>query len=52
LKGFQPANQSLDVRGGCARDHRAPAYRIHAIRTRSAPSFAKTFRNKSPDLVE
>jgi hypothetical protein len=49
LKRFEPANQALDARGRRAIDHRAPAYRIQAIGTRSSPYFTKTFRNKSPD---
>lgn len=51
LKRFEPANQALNARGRRAIDHRAPAYRIHATGTRSS-LFAKTFRNKSPDLTE
>ena len=52
LKRFEPANQALHARGRRAIDHRAPAYRIHTIGTRSSPQFTKTFRNKSPDLTK
>src|SRR5258706_9189597 len=52
LKRFEPANQALYARRRRAIDHRAPAYRIHAVGTRSSSPFTKTFRNKSPDLTK
>jgi hypothetical protein len=52
LKRFEPANQALHARGRRAIDHREPAYRIHAMSTRSSPRFTKTFRNKAPDLTK
>jgi len=51
LKRFEPANQALHANGRGAIDHRAPAYPIHPIGTRSSPS-TKTFRNTSPDLTK
>ena len=51
LKRFEPANQALHANGRRVIDHRAPAYPIHAIGTRSSP-FTKTFRNTSPDLTK
>src|SRR2546425_11518744 len=52
LKRFEPANQTLNARRRGAIDHRAPAYRIHPIGTRSSSQFTKTFRNTSPDLTK